>query len=381
MVTFAIDEEVQEIQKTVHEFVEEHFRGAMREAEEARGAPEEVLQQVAELGFLTADYPDDLGGLGLDLRAAVVVQEELGWGDLGITAALTGPGFAGYALLDLAAADQRKRLLEPFTTGWRRTGAVALTEKGDPVDPDFIQTTWKGAGGGYQISGEKTFVFHGGRADLYIVLAREEGGAGWGALRAFAVPGSAKGLSAGPRHATLGLETALLADVTFANVSVPKENLLAGGADFRASLEKFLDRCRVITAARMVGAMRAACEYAAKYSTERQAFGVPIKDHQSIAFMVADMATDVDGCRWNVWRAADAFVRGSRRAANVAAVALSHVVDRAQQVATDAVQVLGGHGYIKDHPVEKWMRDLRTMALAPGCDLFPSHAVSAAWEG
>lgn len=373
-ITFDVGEDLQAIVDAVHGFAEGRLRPKLREFEAQGGLSEELMREVFELGLTTLALPERLGGSDLlDIRAAVLCSEELAWGDVGAAVAIPGPRSAGFAILEVGTPEQQERLLRPFTDaerGWGLRGGLALVEGPFGLDPGLIETTARRQGDGWVLRGKKAYVQGAGQADLTVVLARDEASRApdpWDRLALFAVQGKPDGLVPGPRHKTLGLHTGRWATVELKDVKVGADDRLGTGkpGELRAALRRTVARKKVIDAARLVGCTRAASEYAFKYATEREAFGVKLYEHQALAFMMADMATNVDGLRTLVWHAAWALDKGDegyvecKRAHDLAS-------ELAVQVTSDAVQVLGGHGYLWDHPVEKWMRDARTLGLVDG---------------
>lgn len=370
-ISFDVGEELQAIVEAVHGFAEGRLRPRLRDFEAAGELPDELMRECAELGLTTLALPDRLGGSDLlDIRAAALCSEELAWGDVGAAVAIPGPRSAGFAVLELGTPEQQQALLTPFTDpehGWRRRGGLALVEGPFGIDPAAVETTARRQGDRWTLRGQKRYVQGAGHNDLTVVLARIEGATAadpWDRLGLFAVEGQPDGLVAGPRSKTMGLHTARWADLALKDA--PASRLGTGAlGELRRGLQRTVARKKVLDAARLVGCVRAASEYAFKYATEREAFGVKLFEHQALAFMMADMATHVDGLRTLVWHAAWALDRGDEGLAECTR-AHDAASELAVQVTSDAVQVLGGHGYLWDHPVEKWMRDARTLGLVDG---------------
>jgi acyl-CoA dehydrogenase len=368
-ISFDPGDDLKDIVDMVHRLAADEIRPNLRHFEHEGALPDELLRKCHELGLTNLSLPAEQGGPGLDLRAAAVLQEEIAWGDVGAAMALAGPRAAGAAVALLGDAEQKERLLRPFAAddAFARRGALALVEGPFGLSPEAIATTAERSGDGFVLTGEKRYVLNAASAELTVVLARDASQSEadpWKNLAFFAIEGRPAGLSAGPRLGTLGLETARYAHVKLEGVKVPARNrLLANG---RLSILGLVAREKTLDAARLVGCSRAATEYAAKYATERKAFGKALYEHQALAFMMADMATRIDAVRWLVWRAAWSFDQGSPEAVHEATVAFRHATELSVEITTDAVQVLGGHGYIQDHPVEKWMRDARCLGLVDG---------------
>lgn len=379
-ISFEPGEDLEAIVEAVQGFAADRLRPRLRDFEAAGELPEDLRRECHDLGLTTLALPASLGGDDdLDVRAAALCAEELAWGDVGAAVAIPGPRSAGALVVDLADAAAAERLLAPFADeeeGWRRRGALALVEGPFGLAPDAVEATARPEGDAWVLDGRKRYVQAAGEADLTVVLARDvtsQAPDPWDRLGLFAVVSGEgagpDGLAAGERCRTLGLNAARYADLELKGVRVPRGDRLDGGepGQVRRALRRAIARKKVIDAARLVGCARAAAEYAFKYAGERKAFGVYLYEHQGLAFFMADMATHVDGLRTRVWKAAWTVDAG-RDAYGLAQAAHRHAADLAVAVTSDAVQVLGGHGYVQDHPVEKWMRDARTLGLIDGLD-------------
>lgn len=348
MISYGLDETQQLLRETCRELAVDQIRPAHRTAEEARSVPPELAQAAVELGLTTVTLPEEAGGAGLDLLARCLVEEELAWGDPAIAAALPGPGAAGIAVMELGSEEQVARLLSPLAEDVGAFGALAWSDadRGDPV-------TAKRQGDAWVISGRKAHVINGGSASLHVVVASTDDGP-----QAFAVVGAAAGIEAGERRQTTGLQAMVVADVAFVGVQVPEVDRLGGGE----GLLRTLARLTIVRGARELGLARASLDYAINYGQERTAFGRPVAHFQANAFTIADMATEIDAGRWLLWRAAQSLDSRNKRWKGYVAMAATHIHDVARRCTDDAVQLLGGHGFIQDHPPEKWMRDARTMS-------------------
>ncbi len=360
MISFALEEDQQMIQETVRKFAADSLRSKLREYEKAGGLPVALRKQFHELGLGLIDLPEAVGGQGASLATAMLVHEELAYGDPGAAVALWSPGSAALAIHLLGDEAQQKRLLGRFADaqGAERLGAVAYCERGAPLAG--FHTIAKKSGDGWVLTGKKAFVVNGGAADLTVVFAQLDGTQGWEGAAAFVVESGNPGIKAGARHELLGLETVQASELVLEDCKVPASNRLEGGADFHKSLDLLLVRTGLTNAARQVGLMRASYEFALEYTQERKAFGKVIAHFQANAFLLAEMATDVEAARWMVWRAAVELQKGNP---TFALEAIAHANDAAWRVADNAVQLLGGAGYVQDYPVEKWMRDTKALAL------------------
>lgn len=381
MISFDLDEEQRIIQETVRKLAADLLRPKMREWEKARGVPAAARRTFHELGLGLIDAPEAVGGGGANAVTAALAHEELSFGDPGAAVALFAPHLAPAAILELGDEEQAKRLLARFAdpNGAERLGAVAWSEKKTPLEG--FSTVAAVTSGGYALTGAKAFVVNGGRADATVVFAQVEPGKGWDGIGAFVVEGAPPSLREGARHDLLGLETVHAAEVKLEACVVKEENRLRGGAHgFLDGLRRFFARAALTTAARQVGLARAAYEFALEYTQDRKAFGKPVAHFQAIAFTLSEMHMDVEAARWMVWRAASQF---SPAKANLRDVALAsvHANEAAWRVADNAVQLLGGAGFVKDYPCEKWMRDTKALALTAPSDQLQQLAIAEAELG
>ena len=361
MISFELSEEQKQMQETAHRFAETEMRAqdeTYRKCEQSASVPEKMVAAYDENGFGVIDIPEEAGGLGQGIVTRAIVEEELSWGDVGIAVALDRPGLGAAAICALGSADQVKKHLGDLGAK-PKTIALCLSEDDVASDTHGAIST-KAAGG--KLTGKKRWVVGGLDADLYVVFARTGDEAGWAGVRAFVVEKGAAGLALGEADARLGVMTAPSCTAEFADT--PGEEL-TGAENMTEAIEVFLNRARVLTAARLVGVARASAEYARDYAMQRPAFGKMIGQFQSIAFMIADAHTEVNAARWLVWQAADALDKG-KDATKQACMALTHAADVATRVCTDGVQILGGAGFIQDYPVEKWLRDARQLSLSCG---------------
>lgn len=354
-------DEIQEtVIQTLHGFAVAEVRPAAREAEAAQEVPERISKQVVEMGF-GASVPEEFGGSGIfDAVTTVLIAEELAWGDPGIAASIL---WAGQPALFISLAgndEQRSASLEAFTNGAK--GSVLMYERdGEPFKP---RTVARKFGKDWKIDGEKICVPSPSGADFRILVAGIEGSDEVGA---FVLPKSvATKVKRDDREAgKIGLRAAHTGVVELDGVTLPGDAILGGASRNPRMLNRAIGICRLQTGAIALGLARAAAEYAAEYATDRVAFGRPIGAFQGVAFMVTDMAMDVDATRLLIWDAASRIDAGDT-AERAVELANSKAMSTALRCGTDSVQVLGGHGYIVDHPVEKWYRDAGVLASIEG---------------
>ena len=357
MVSFALSEDQQLIQETVRKFALDELRPRAREVEKSGAVPTALRKKFAELGVTTCDLPEAAGGMGL--TTAVLVHEELAFGDPGLAVALWGPHLVPSALVELGDEAQARRWL-PRLAGAETRGAVAWSEKGPGLPEAGFAATARREGDGWILDGDKAFVVNGDGADVLVAFAQIDPAAGWEGVGAFVVEGAK--LTPGARCAWGGLQAVGAAEVSLRGVRVADEDRLARGGDL-PSLARFFARAQVMSAARQVGLARAAYEFALGYTQDRVAFGKPVAHFQSVAFDLAEMLMEVDAARWMVWRAAAELDAGSPDGVATAAAAAVQANQGAWRVADDAVQLLGGAGFIRDFPPEKWLRDTKVLAV------------------
>jgi alkylation response protein AidB-like acyl-CoA dehydrogenase len=379
MISFEATEDQKLMVESVSQFAKTTLRPRIREFERERGLPESVRKTAHELGLGLIALPEAVGGAGLGLTTAVLLEEEIAWGDPAAGFAFGGPGALGRAVVELGTPEQAKEALALFTAddGHARFGAVAWGEpKAARARPGLATVATK-QGTGYRLDGEKAYVVNADRADRFVVFAQIDEEKGWRGVGAFLVDRGAPGLSALPRAATLGLDAVSFGGVKLEGVMVADKARLQGGDDFDGALVRFFAKQALLVAARGVGLSRAAFEVTREYVDGRKAFGKPIGHFQAVAFAIADRAMDVDAARGLVWRAAatwDAHERGEadeKEALLRTAHAIAFVDEAAMRCGDDGVQLHGGAGFMRDYPVEKLMRDAKQIAL---CSMTAEHA-------
>lgn len=359
MYTFDMTADQKMLVETVHRFADKKMRTAYREAEEEKQVPQKLAQAGWELGLLPGSLEEKYGGFGdYSLLTSALFLEELGWGDVGISLHLLVPNLFAIPVRLFGTEEQKERFLPLFCDESAPAATAALVEPVYQFDPAALDTTATKQDNNYVISGRKTLVPLAHDAEWMLVYASEKG-----RTQAFVVPADAPGVQVGERVKMMGAQSLAVYDVDFDNVIVPQENRLGGRKGVR--MNRLLTVGRIGLASLAVGQARAAYEYAMAYAKEREAFGEPIAHRQSIAFMLANMAIEIEGARLMVWEAGYLFDQGED--ATKAAALAKHYADKMVLEVTDnALQVLGGHGYVRDHPVELWLRNGRGFALWDG---------------
>ena len=364
---FGLSDEQREIQALCREFAQREIRPISQAVDEAdTEMPWEVWYKAAEVGITSFMLPEELGGGGMtDCLTGCVVQEELCWGCSGIGNLLTSGGFFAEPVLALGSDEQKRRWIEPLAGEKPVLTALATTEPGAGSDAASVQTTATKSDAGYVLRGQKSWISNGGIADFYVVFATVAPGSRSKGVTAFVVEKDDVGVSFGAPMKKMGQRAILNAEMFLENTELSADRRLGDeGQGFYGLMHTF-DRSRVTLGAAAPGLARAALEYAVEYSKSREQFGKPIAEHQAVAFRLADMATRVDASRLLVWRAARKLDAGEP-APQEAAMAKLFASETAMWSTWAAVQTLGGWGYSREYPVEKWMRDAKLEEIEEG---------------
>jgi alkylation response protein AidB-like acyl-CoA dehydrogenase len=364
---FAISDEQREIQRLCRDFAAREIRPVSLEIDEADvKVPWDVWYKAASIGLTSFMLPEEYGGGGLtDCLTGCIVQEELSHGCAGIGNLIPSNGFFAEPVLVLGTAEQKERWLTPLAAERPPLTALATTEPQSGSDAAGIQTHAKRVDGGYVLNGQKSWISNGGEAAYYVIFATVAPGTGSRGVTAFIVEADDEGFSWGKPMRKMGQRAIPNVELFLEDVFVPEDRRLGEeGQGFRGLMETF-DRSRVTLAASATGLARAALEYAVEYAKEREQFGRPIAQFQAVAFRLADMALKVEASRLLTWHAAR-LVDAGQRATTEAAMAKLHASETAMFCTWAAVQTLGGWGYSREYPVEKWMRDAKLEEIEEG---------------
>lgn len=359
MYSFDMTSEQKMLVDTVRRYAEKNLRAVYREAEESKHIPAKIVQTGWELGLLPGFIDAQYGGYGeYSALTSALYLEEMAWGDLGITLHLLTPNLFAIPIAQFGNDKQKEQYLEQFCGDAFPRATAALVEPVIQFDPAELQTAAVKEGENFIINGKKTYVPLAKQAEVFLVYAQENG-----VTQAFIVPADTPGIKIGKRVKLMGIQALEMYEVAFENVAVPKANRLGGLKGIR--IQKLLTLSRITLAALAVGMARAAYEYAVAYAKDRVAFGEPIAHRQSIAFMLANMRIEIEATRLMVWEAAYKLDAGED-AAKSAQLAKQYADKMVLEVTDGAVQVLGGHGYIREHPVELWLRNGRGFVTMDG---------------
>jgi len=364
MIGFELTQEQVALQDMARKFAANEIRPKAVEYDHAAKFPEDILEKAFSLGLMSGFIPEEYGGLGLSALDACIMDEELAWGCTGIATSLTCNGLALSPILIAGTDEQKKKFVAPFAEKLQYA-SFCLTEPGAGSDVGGIATTAKKEGDSYLLNGRKCFMTNASYASQYTVFASTDRSKGHKGLSAFVVPRSLPGVSVGKKEDKMGQRASDTADVLLEDVKVPAENLLGKeGEGFKIAMIT-LDYARPSVAAFAVGVARAAFELAMQYSKERVQFGVPIAMNQAIHFLLADMAMEIEAARLLTYKGAWLLDKGKRNTKE-SSFAKAFASDLAMRVTTDAVQIYGGYGYMRDYPVEKLMRDAKLLQIYEG---------------
>jgi alkylation response protein AidB-like acyl-CoA dehydrogenase len=355
------DDEQQMFQEAGRSFAAEKIRPAALEADTDCSTPPELLAQTAELGVNMLGVPEELGGVMHEQAAvtSVLIGEALAHGDLGIAYAALAPGAVATAIGHWGSAEQEATYLPAFTGEDVPAAALAILEPRPLFDPLKLETRARREGEDWVLDGTKSLVARATECELFLVAAERQDGSG---PALFVIESGAGGLSVEAEPA-MGLRPAATGRLLLDGVRVPATAVLGEGR--AEDYVECVNRSRIAWCSLAVGTSQAVLDYVIPYVNERQAFGEPISNRQGVAFAVSDIGIETDGMRLVTYRAASRADRGEDFARE-AALARRLCASKGMQIGSDGVQLLGGHGFVKEHPVERWYRDLRAAGVMEG---------------
>jgi alkylation response protein AidB-like acyl-CoA dehydrogenase len=360
VISFGPTEEQQMVREAMREFAEQAVRPIARDCDEASEIPADFLQSVWDLGLTSTQIPESYGGGGEERSSVTnaMVLEELAWGDASLAVAATSPSAFANAVLDQGTEEQKKSLLPLFCKEKFHAASLAVVEPGPIFDAMRPRTVAEPKGDSFVLSGQKTLVPLGDRASHFLVTARNGEH-----LDAFVVARDAEGLSITEPELNLGLKSLITVGLGLERVEVPKTARLGGDAG--ADVRRILDASRIALSAVMLGVSRAVLDYCVPYAKDRVAFDEPIAKKQAIAFRLSDMHIEQEAMRLMVWKAASTLEKGLE-ATRSAHLTRSYCAEKSLWVTDNGIQTLGGHGFIREHPVEMWFRNARTLGVLEG---------------
>ncbi len=365
MITFELTKEQELIQKTAREFAAGELKELARDCDEDERIPKKLLDKAWELGLGNASVPEEFKGIGMERSAVTnsIVYEELGYACASLASAIMAPTAFIQPLLDFGTDAQKKEYLPPYGGEKFMAAAMALHEPRFTFDPTDMKTAAEKKGDDWIINGVKRLVPFGKDAKHILVVAKT-GDNGFSGIDAFILPGDIKGLTfVDENEKTMGLKPVPSFCMTLDNVKVPAANRLGGDKGFNG--RALINSVRIGNSAICVGLAKAVVDYSIPYSKERIAFGQPIAQKQAIAFMLADMFTETECMRWMVWKAASQLDQGID-ATKATTLAQHYVNKNTIIIADNGLQIFGGHGYIRELPLEMWLRNARTLTVLEG---------------
>ena len=362
---FEFSDEQQAIQKLVREFAEKEIAPTVQERDEKAEFSREIFDKIGELGLCGIFFPEEYGGSDGSYVSYILANEELSKVDDAVAAGYASSiSLCAWPIWKFGTEEQKKKYLTPLAEG-TKLGAFGLTEPNAGSDAARQKSTAVRKGDHYILNGSKIFITNGGEADIYVVFAMTDKTKGTKGISAFILEKGMEGFTFGKEEQKMGIHASKTRELIFQDVKVPVENLLGEeGKGFKIAMQG-LDGGRIGVAAQGLGIAGAALEAAIKYSKEREQFGKPVCKFQSISFMLADMATKLDAARLLVYRAA-ALKEQGKPCTKESCMAKLYATDAAMSIATDAVQILGGYGYIREYPVERLMRDAKITQIYEG---------------
>jgi alkylation response protein AidB-like acyl-CoA dehydrogenase len=361
---FDLDEEQSEIRDMVRRFTAQEVTPHAGKWDETNHFPREIYHQMAELGLMGMTTPEEYGGSALSRLSNALVYEELAKGEMATAVGLSVHNMVTGSIARFGNQQQRRRWVSRLASG-ELLGAFSLSEAASGSDAASLQCRAECHNNSYILNGTKMWVTNGGEADIYLVMARTSGSKGAAGISCFVVEKGTPGFSFGKTEHKMGLNSSPTRELIFENCEVPLANRLGEeGQGFKIALSS-LDGGRINIGAIGVGVAQAAFETARDYSREREQFGQPISAFQGIQFILADMAMKIEAARLLVYEAAYKLDKG-QNASMYASMAKCFATDIAMEVTTDAVQVLGGAGYVRDYPVERYMRDVKVAQIFEG---------------
>ena len=376
---FDLDEEQLEIRDMVRRFTEQEITPHAEEWDENNYFPREIYSQMAELGLMGMTTPEEYGGSALSRLSSTLVYEELAKGDMATAGGLSVHNMVTGSIARFGNEEQRDRWIPQLASG-KLLGAFSLSEAASGSDAASLQCRAERNGDVYVLNGSKMWVTNGGEADIYLLMARTSRGVGSAGITCFVVEKGTPGFSFGKTERKMGLHSSPTRELIFENCEVPVANRIGEeGQGFKIALSS-LDGGRINIGAIAVGVAQAAFETACNYAREREQFGQPIGAFQGIQFMLADMAMKIEAARLLVYEAAYKLDQGQNAGMN-ASMAKCFATDMAMEVTTNALQVLGGAGYVRDYPVERYMRDVKVAQIFEGTNQIQRVVIARALLG
>jgi len=374
---YFLTEEQEMLKELCAQIAREKIVPVRAEYDESGEFPWDIVKVMSESDIYGVYIPEEYGGFGGGITEMCVATEELSKACGGIALAFAASALGTMPILLFGSEEQKKRYLPPIAAG-EKLAAFALTEANAGSDAGAVETRAELDGDEYVLNGTKQWITNGGEAEIYTVVARTKKGAGIRGISTFIVEKETPGFTFGKKEDKMGIRASATRELVFQDCRVPKTNLIGReGMGFMVAMRTF-DQSRPGVAAQAVGIAQGAFEEAAKYARHREQFGQPVASFQGVKFMLADMATQIEAARALVLSVARAVDAGEKSVAKLSGMAKLFASDVAMKVTTDAVQILGGYGYMKEYPVEKMMRDAKITQIYEGTNQIQREVIGSA---
>jgi butyryl-CoA dehydrogenase len=372
---YLLTDEQKMIQELSRKIAEEKIRPVAAKYDQSEEYPWEVIKVIADADLFGLFIPQEYGGMGVSIFNLCLATEELSRACAGIAVCYAASALGTFPIVLFGSAEQKKKYLPDLAKG-KRLAAFAITEPEAGSDASGIKTIAHKSGSHYILNGLKHFITNGGDAEIYVIIAMTDKAKGARGASAFIVEKGTPGFTFGKKEDKLGIRASSTRELVFTDCKIPQENLLSKeGMGFIVTMKTF-DVSRPGVAAQAVGIAQGALDVAVKYAREREQFGKSISSFQGIQWMLADMATEVEASRALVYSCAREIDAGCKDVAKDSAMAKMYASDVAMKVTTEAVQILGGYGYMKDYPAEKYMRDAKITQIYEGTNQIQRNIIA-----
>ncbi|MDD5238504.1 MAG: acyl-CoA dehydrogenase family protein [Candidatus Omnitrophica bacterium] len=372
---YLLSDEQKMVRDLARKIAEEKIKPVAAKYDQSEEYPWDMIKIIADAGLFGLFIPEEFGGMGTNVLDLCIATEELSRACGGIAVCYAASALGTFPILLFGNEEQKKKYLPGLASG-KKIAAFGITEPEAGSDASAIKTTAKKQGDYYILNGLKHFITNGGDAQIYVVIAMTDKSKGARGASAFIVEKDTPGFTFGKKEEKLGIRASSTRELIFTDCKIPKENLLSReGMGFIVTMKTF-DMSRPGVAAQALGIAQGALDAAVKYSKERQQFGKSVSSFQGIQWMLADMATQVEAARALVYACAREIDAGVKDVGKDSAIAKLYASDAAMKVTTDAVQILGGYGYMKDYPAEKFMRDAKITQIYEGTNQIQRNIIA-----
>ncbi len=372
---YLLTDEQKMVQELSRKIAEEKIRPMAAKYDQSEEYPWEIIKIIAEAGLFGLFVPAEYGGMANSVMNLCLATEELSRACGGIAVCYAASALGTFPIVLFGNEEQKKKYLPSLASG-KKVAAFAITEPEAGSDASAIKTTAKKEGDHYILNGLKHFITNGGDAEIYVVIAMTDKNKGARGASAFILEKGMPGFAFGKKEEKFGIRASSTSELIFTDCKVPKENLIAKeGMGFIATMRTF-DMSRPGVAAQALGIAQGALDLAVKYAKERHQFGKPISSFQGIQWMIADMATEIEAARGLVYSTARMVDAGITRVSKESAMAKMYASDVAMKVSLDALQIFGGYGYMRDYPIEKYVRDAKITQIYEGTNQIQRNIIA-----